>query len=69
MKMSLYTIVFILVTILIVIGIALFGLLIAKIDRWVDRRDRVGRESVYKRKPELKNPTIKKDEPNSSSRE
>jgi len=50
--MSLYTIVFILVTLLIVIGLALFGLLVEKIDRWVDKRDRVGKESIYKNKSE-----------------
>ncbi len=46
--MSLYTIVFILVTILILIGLALFGFLILKIDKWIDRKDRVGKESIYK---------------------
>ena len=46
--MSLYTIVFIFVTLLIIIGLALFGLLIAKIDRWIDKRDRVGKGSIYK---------------------
>ena len=51
--MSLYTIVFILVTILIVTGLALFGLLISKIDRWIDRRDRVGGESIYKDKNKI----------------
>ncbi len=53
--MSLYTIVFIFVTLLIIIGLALFGLLIAKIDRWVDKRDRVGKESIYKKKSEVSN--------------
>lgn len=51
--MSLYTIVFIFVTLLIVIGIALFGLLIAKIDSWIDKKERVGKESVYKNKKNL----------------
>jgi hypothetical protein len=46
--MDLYTIVFILVTVLILIGLALFGLLIMKIDKWVDRKDRVGDQSIYK---------------------
>ena len=45
--MDLYTIVFIFVTILILIGLGLFGLLIMKIDKWIDRSDRVGKESVY----------------------
>lgn len=45
-------IVFILVTLMIIIGLALFGLLIAKIDNWIDKKDRVGRESIYKQKPE-----------------
>jgi hypothetical protein len=54
--MSLYTIVFILVTLLIVVGLALFGLLIAKIDSWVDRKERVGRESIFKEKPQKQNP-------------
>lgn len=53
--MSLYTIVFIFVTLLIVIGLALFGLLISKIDRWIDKKDRVGRESLYKEKSEVSN--------------
>lgn len=52
--MSIYTIVFTIVTLLIVIGLALFGLLISKIDRWIDRRERLGRESVYKEKHEEK---------------
>lgn len=50
--MSLYTIVFILVTLMIIIGLALFGLLIAKIDNWIDKKDRVGRKSIYKQKSE-----------------
>lgn len=62
--MSLYTIVFILVTILILAGIALFGLLISKIDRWIDRKDRVGQESIVKRKPEVKEPTKAEQNPN-----
>jgi hypothetical protein len=52
--MDFYTIVFILVTILILIGLALFGLLIVKIDKWIDRKERVGSESVYKKKPEVR---------------
>ena len=48
--MSLYTIVFIFVTLLIVIGLTLFGLLIAKIDSWIDKKDRVGKESIYQNK-------------------
>ena len=52
--MSLYTIVFIFVTILIITGLALFGLLIAKIDRWIDRKDRVGSESIVKNKTNVK---------------
>jgi len=52
--MSLYTIVFILVTVLIVTGLALFGLLISKIDRWIDRKDRVGGESIYKNKTNVR---------------
>lgn len=56
--MSLYTIVFIFVTILILIGLALFGLLILKIDRWIDRRDRVGGESIFKAKKKDEEPPI-----------
>ncbi|MBI5729575.1 MAG: hypothetical protein HY963_00405 [Ignavibacteriales bacterium] len=52
--MSLYTIVFIFVTLLIVIGLALFGLLIAKIDSRIDKKERVGKESIYKEKSEIK---------------
>jgi hypothetical protein len=48
--MSLYTIVFILVTILILIGLGLFGLLISKLDKWIDRRERLGVQSIYKSK-------------------
>ncbi|MBS3946098.1 MAG: hypothetical protein KGZ42_11405 [Melioribacter sp.] len=51
--MSLYTIVFILVTILILIGLALFGLFITKLDKWIDRRERLGRESIYKQKSKI----------------
>jgi hypothetical protein len=47
--MSLYTIVFILVTILIISGLTVFGLLIVKLDKWIDRKERLGRESVYKK--------------------
>ena len=55
--MSLYTIVFILVTFLVVIGLALFGLLISKIDRWIDKKDRVGSRTIYKKKDnDHKNP-------------
>ena len=50
--MDLYTIVFILVTVLILIGVALFGLLIMKIDKWIDRKERVGEQSIYKKKKE-----------------
>jgi len=46
--MSLYTIVFIFVTILIITGLALFGVLISKIDKWIDRKERLGRQSVIK---------------------
>lgn len=45
--MSLYTIVFILVTILILSGLAFFGWLIMKLDKWIDRRERLGKESIY----------------------
>jgi uncharacterized iron-regulated membrane protein len=46
--MSLYTIVFIFVTILVITGLALFGVLISKIDKWIDRKERLGRQSVIK---------------------
>lgn len=51
--MSIAAIVFILVTVLILIGLALFGLLIMKIDKWIDRKERLGRESIVKQKPEI----------------
>lgn len=51
--MSLYTIVFILVTLLILIGLALFGLFITKLDKWIDRRERLGKESIYKKKSKI----------------
>ena len=50
--MSLYTIVFVLVTVLIMIGITLFGLAITKLDKWIDRRERLGKESIYKTEDE-----------------
>lgn len=46
--MSIYTLVFILVTILVIAGLGLFGLLISKIDRWIDKRERLGKESIKK---------------------
>jgi len=46
--MNLYTIVFIIVTILILVGLGLFGLLISKLDKWIDRRERLGAQSIYK---------------------
>jgi hypothetical protein len=46
--MSLYTIVFILVTILLLCGLAIFGWLIYKLDKWIDKRERLGREGIYK---------------------
>ena len=49
--MSLYTIVFIIVTILILIGLSLFGFLINKIDKWIDKKERFGSQSIYKDKP------------------
>jgi hypothetical protein len=45
--MSLYTIIFILVTVLILVGIAIFGLLITKLDKWIDRKERLGKNSIY----------------------
>jgi hypothetical protein len=48
--MSLYTIVFIFVTLLVIIGLTLFGLLITKLDRWIDRRERLGSETIVKDK-------------------
>lgn len=59
--MSLYTIVFILVTILILAGLALFGLFISKLDKWIDRRERLGRESIYKQKSETTKKEIDKE--------
>lgn len=46
--MSLYTIVFIFVTILVITGLALFGVIISKIDKWIDKKERLGRQSVIK---------------------
>lgn len=45
--MSLYTIIFILVAVLILVGIAIFGLLITKLDKWIDRKERLGKNSIY----------------------
>lgn len=47
--MSLYTIVFIIVTILVISGLALFGILISKLDKWIDKKERLGRKSVFKK--------------------
>jgi hypothetical protein len=44
-----YTLVFILVTILILAGLALFGYLILKLDKWIDRKDRLGDDSIVKK--------------------
>ncbi|MGK9475539.1 hypothetical protein [Melioribacter sp. OK-6-Me] len=52
--MSLYTIIFILVTILIIGGLAIFGLLVVKLDKWIDKKERLGRESIYKEKQKNK---------------
>ena len=41
--MDLYTLVFVIVTILLLIGLGLFTLLVMKIDKWVDKRERLGR--------------------------
>jgi hypothetical protein len=54
--MSIYTIAFIAVTLLVLIGLALFGLLIMKIDRWVDKKERLGKESLYKDKSKKPDP-------------
>jgi len=31
-------------------ALAVFGLLILKLDKWIDRKERLGQESVYKKK-------------------
>lgn len=51
--MSLYTIVFIVVTILVISGLALFGILITKLDKWIDKKERLGKESIYKKNNKL----------------
>jgi hypothetical protein len=58
--MSLYTMVFIVVTILLLIGLGLFSLVVMKIDKWVDKKERLGRDSMYKSKADKKddNPEI-----------
>ena len=55
--MSLYTLVFIFVTLLVLIGLGLFGLFISKLDKWIDKRERLGnvekwRKPVKKKKEE-----------------
>ncbi len=57
--MSLYTIVFIVVTVLLLIGLGIFTLIVMKIDKWVDKRERLGRDSIYKDKKEDKSQTQK----------
>jgi len=59
--MNLYTIVFIIVTILLLIGLGLFGLLISKLDKWIDRKERLGKESVFKEKKENENKSAHND--------
>lgn len=46
--MSIYTIVFALVTILVLAGIAAFGFFLVKLDKWIDRKERLGAESIVK---------------------
>jgi hypothetical protein len=52
--MDLYTLVFVIVTILLLIGLGLFTLIVMKIDKWVDKRERLGRDSIYKTKKNKK---------------
>jgi len=52
--MSLYTLVFIIVTILLLIGLGLFTLIVMKIDKWIDKKERLGGGSVYKTKKDEK---------------
>jgi hypothetical protein len=59
--MSLYTIVFIIVTVLLLIGLGLFSLLIMKIDKWVDKKERLGRDSLYKTKAEKDEHNLKNE--------
>ena len=58
--MSIYTIAFIVITLLVLIGLALFGFLIMKIDRWIDRKERLGKESIYKGKQKTQKTTSEK---------
>ena len=51
--MSLYTLVFIFVTLLVLIGLGLFGLFISKLDKWIDKRERLGNVEKW-RKPAKK---------------
>jgi len=32
------------------IGITLFGLAITKLDKWIDKKERLGKENIYKDK-------------------
>ncbi len=59
--MSLYTIVFVLVTILLLTGLALFGWLIFKFDKWIDKRERLGKESIYTGKKQDQSNTKKEN--------
>ena len=52
--MDFYTLVFIIVTILLLIGLGLFTLLVMKIDKWVDKKERLGRDNIYKEKKKTK---------------
>jgi len=53
-EMSLYTIVFIVVTLLLLIGLGIFTLIVMKIDKWVDKKERLGRDSIYSSKKDEK---------------
>ncbi len=52
--MSLYTIVFILVTVLILVGLSFFGMFIGWLDRKIDKMDRLGTKRTEKTSKESK---------------
>jgi hypothetical protein len=39
----------------VIIGLALFGLLISKIDSWIDKKERLGNGTIYKKKDSEQN--------------
>jgi len=50
--MSLYTWGFIIIMALLFGGLSLIMLLVVKLDKWIDKRERLGRDNIYRAKRE-----------------